>query len=404
MFLYKPFIEKMNENKSQKLDEFLSKVQTEAEHEEFIYGVTNRVKRGVAKRIQDFFIDRSKVPAKEKSYFFELLGTMIRAGIPLNRALKILVNKTEHARLRRISSTLSYELEHGYFLSQALSKFPDVFSETERGVVKSAETVGHLENSLFKIADSLNRQNEIIMRLKSALIYPIAVLASLIVGAVIMLIFVAPRMREIFEENAMRLPWPTRVLLFSGEALETKWWLVLIIIIFLALSFHIYTHSEEGHFAWDFKKLRLPFIGSVLKKIYVMRFTDTLGLLTESGLPINTALKFTADAIGNEVYRVKTFDVLGAVQEGRKLSSALGEAPFLFPETVTNMLAVGEHAASLGDISQKIGAHFEKEIDYTLKNMTTVLGPVLILLIGVSVAFFALAVLSPIFSLTQNII
>lgn len=394
----------MNEKKSQKLEKLLSKVQTEADRDEFIYGVTNRVKRSLVKRIQDFFIDRSKVPAKAKAYFFELLGTMLRAGIPLNRSLKILVSKTEHSRLRRISSTLSHELEHGYFLSQALKKFPDVFSETEIGVIASAETVGHLENSLFKIADSLNRQSDIVMRLKSALIYPIAVLVSLVVGASIMLVFVAPKMKEIFRENAMQLPLPTRILLGSGEFLETKWWIIFIIVIFLALIFHVYTNSNEGHFSWDFKKLRMPFIGSLLRKIYVMRFVDTMGLLVESGLPINTALKFTAEAIGNEVYRVKTFDALAAVSEGRKLSSSLGEAPFLFPETVTNMIAVGEHAASLGDISQKIGAHFEKEIDYTLKNMTTVLGPILILLIGISVAFFALAVLSPIFSLTQNIV
>lgn len=394
----------MNDFKSQKLDELLSKVQGETAREEFIYGITNRAKRSFFQKASDFLIDKSRVPLKEKAYFFELLGTMIRAGIPLNRALKILTARTEHARLRRIIATLSYELEHGYSLSQTLEKFPDVFLETERGVIKSAETIGHLEHALFKIADSLNRQNDIIARLRGALIYPIAVLVSLVVGAVIMLTFVAPRMKEIFAQNSLKLPLPTQILLTSGEFLGENWWLVLIIFIAAGIAFHIYTHSEEGHFAWDFKKLRLPFIGSILRKIYIMRFVDTLGLLVESGLPINTALKFTADAIGNEVYRVKTYDALAAVSEGRKLSSALNEAPFLFPETVTNMIAVGEHAASLGDISQKIGGHFEKEIDYTLKNMTTVLGPALILLIGMTVAFFALAVLTPIFSLTQNIV
>jgi type IV pilus assembly protein PilC len=110
-----------------------------------------------------------------------------------------------------------------------------------------------------------------------------------------------------------------------------------------------------------------------------------------------------AGAIGNEVYRVKTYEALGLVSEGKKLSQALSTAPFLFPDTVTNIIAVGEHSATLGDLSQKIGAHYHREIDFTLKNMTTVLGPVLILVIGVTVAFFALSVLSPIFSLTQAV-
>lgn len=165
----------MNDFKSQKLDELLSKVQSETTREEFIYGITNRTKRSFFQKVSDFLIDKSRVPVKEKAYFFELLGTMIRAGIPLNRALKILVARTEHSRLQRIIATLSYELEHGYSLSQTLEKFPDVFLETERGVIKSAETIGHLEHALFKIADSLNRQNDIISRLKGALIYPIAV-------------------------------------------------------------------------------------------------------------------------------------------------------------------------------------------------------------------------------------
>lgn len=394
----------MNEQSQKKLDELLAKVQTESEREEFIYGITNRSKRGLVQRINDFFIDNGRVSVRQKAYFFELLGTMVHAGIPLNRALKILTSKTENLRLRRITATLSYELEHGYSLSAAMDKFADVFSEAERGIIHSAEAVGNLEHVLFKISDSLTRQNDITMRLKSALIYPAAVMVSLIIGAIIMLVFVTPRMKEIFTANAIELPWTTQILLNASMFLSTKWWLILILFIFAAIAFHVYKNSEEGHFAWDFKKLRLPLIGTILRKIYIMRFVDTLGLLVESGLPINTSLQFVANAIGNEIYRVKTFEALGAVQEGQKLSVSLSKTPFLFPETVTNMIAVGEHAASLGEISQKIGAHFEKEIDYTLKNMTTVLGPVLILFIGLSVAFFALAVLSPIFSLTQNII
>lgn len=388
---------------TEKLDRVLAKLQKEVVADEFIYGVTSRSSRNLFQKVNDFLIDRSRVPSKEKSYFFELLGTMLKAGIPLNRALKILISRTSNVRLRRVIATLSYEIEHGRSLSQAMDRFPDVFEDSERGVVRSSEAIGHLEQILQKIADNLGNKNDLMMRLQGALVYPIAVFITLIIGTVVMLIYVVPRIKDVFVQSSLDLPITTRILLSLSGFLSNAWWLLVIFVIFAIVAFHIYTRTEEGRFSWDLQKLRMPLIGVILRKILVLRFTDTLGLLIESGLPINQSLEFIANSLGNEIYRVKTYEALAAVQEGKKLSSSLAQAPFLFPETVTNMIAVGEQTASMGEISQKIGAHYQKEIDFTLKNMTTVLGPILILFIGITVAFFALAVLSPIFSLTQGV-
>lgn len=390
-----------NEEKRDKLNLLLSKIQKEQEQDEFIYGMTNRTKRPLVKRINDFLIDHSRIPTKEKTYFFELLATMLQAGIPINKALKILVAKTENQRLRRIISTLSYELETGRTFSQTLDRFPEIFEEQERGVIQSAEAIGNLEQMLFKIAGNLNRHNELVMKLKSAFVYPITVMIALMVGVTVLLVFVVPRIKEIFAESSIKLPFTTQVLLGSSSFLTKSWWIIVVLMILAIIFFHIYVNSEEGKFIWDFKKLRIPVIGSLLRKIFVLRFLDTFGLLIDSGLPINKALQFTANSIGNDIYRLKIFEAIGYVQEGQKLSSSLATAPFLFPESVVNMIAVGEQAASIGEVSQKVGAQYQREIDFSLRNMTTVLGPTLILVIGIAVAFFALAVLSPIFSLTQ---
>lgn len=387
----------------EKLNLLLSQVQRQGERDEFVYGVTNRLGRSFFKRINDFFIDHSGVPAKEKAYFYESLGTMLQAGIPINRALKILASKTENQRLKRVVSTIAFELERGKQLSAALDRFADIFPDHERGVIQSAEATGNLEHVAFKIADNLERSGELAMRLKAAFMYPVAVSIVLAVSFTILLVSVVPRIKEIFSQSSVALPLPTQILLNASAFLVGAWWLILIILIFGAIGFHVYINSEEGRFIWDFKKLRLPVVGPLLRKIFVLRFLTTFGLLVESGLPIDRALSFVAASIGNEVYRVKTYEAIAYVQEGQKLSASLARAPFLFPESVVNMISVGEHAASLGDISQKIGAQFQREIDYTLRNMTTVLGPILILAIGVAVVFFALAVLSPIFSLTQAI-
>ena len=392
-----------NEQRTTQLDALLSKVQREVARDDFVYGVTDRMKRSFFDRINDFLVDHSAVPVREKAYFFELLATMLHAGISLNHALKILTGKTEHPRLRRIIATLSNDIEHGRTLSQALDRFPDVFEESERGVVRSSEAVGTMERILFKVAGNLERRNDLGVRLKGAMIYPIAVLVALFIGISVMVVFVVPQLESVFAQSSLSLPLPTRILLGASVVISQGWWLMAIVALFIVAAFHIYTNSEEGRFSWDFRKLHIPLVGGIIRKIIVLRFIDTLGILIESGLPINQVLEYVAGAVGNEVYRIKTYEALSDVQEGKKLSASLAQAPFLFPETITNMVAVGEQTASLGELAQKIGSHYEREIDYTLKNLTTVLGPLLIVVIGGTVAFFALAVLSPIFSLTQAV-
>lgn len=393
----------VHENQREKLNTLLANVQKETSSAEFIYGVTDRTSRNLWQRAQDFFIDHQPIALKEKVYFFELLATMIHAGLPLNRALKILAAKTENKRLRRIIATVSYELEHGYFLSQALEHFPDVFEDAVIGMIRSAEAVGGLQHILSRLAMNLQRRETFAMRLRSALMYPSAVMIALMLGGILVVVFVVPRIEGIFSQSRVPLPFATKILLQTSLLVTKFWWLLLIGLIFTIIAFHMWTHSEEGRFSWDFRKLRIPLLGVLIRKIFVSRFVDMLGLLLESGLPLNHALELTAGAIGNEVYRVKIYEALGSVHEGKKLSFSLGEAPFLFPETITNMLAVGEQTASLGNICQKISRHYTQEITHTLKNLTTVLGPLLVVVIGGAVAFFALAVLSPIFSLTQAV-
>ncbi len=392
-----------NEKQSQKLAALLSKVQSQTVNDEFIYGVTDRSHRTFAQKVNDFLIDRSSIPLKERGYFFELLATMIRAGISLVQSVKILRTKTENQRLRRVIATIAYELEHGKQFSQTLERFPDVFSESERGIIRSSEATGNLEQSLFKIAGNIERQDGLRSRLIGAMIYPIAVLIALFASIAVILGLVVPRMQTLFAENAIQQPTLTKIFIGASVWFTHYWWVIFILIIFAIIGFHVYTHSDEGRFSWDFHKLRIPIIGRLLRSVYVLRFVDSLGLLVESGLPINKALEYVANTIGNEVYRHKTYEALASVQMGEPLSLTLLRAPFLFPETVSNMIAIAEQSATIGEISLKVGVHYQREIDNTLKQLTTVLGPLMILVIGVAVAFFAIAILSPIFNLAQTV-
>lgn len=391
------------QKQTQKLAELLSKVQTEAKQDEFIYGVTDRAHRTFIDKANDFLIDRSNVPLKERGYFFELLATMIRAGISLVQSVKILRTKTQNRRLKRVIATVAYELEHGKQFSQTLERFPDVFGDSERGIIRSAEATGNLESALFKISGNIERQDGLRSRLVGAMIYPIAVLIALVASIGVIMGLVVPRMQQLFAENSVAQPTLTKIFIGASVWFTQYWWLLFILFIFAVIGFHVYTHSDEGRFSWDFHKLRIPIVGKLLRSVYVLRFVDSLGLLVESGLPINKALEYVANTVGNEVYRHKTYEALASVQSGEPLSLTLLRAPFLFPETVSNMMAVAEQSATIGEISVKIGQHYQREIDNTLKQLTTVLGPLMILVIGLAVAFFAIAILSPIFSLAQTV-
>jgi len=393
---------KINNEIQNKLNSLLKKVQKEELNDEFIYGVTNTQNRSTLQSIDDFLIDHSSTSDTEKAQFFALLATMIASGISLHKGLKLLGSKTTHKRLRRVISTLSYELEHGRTLSQSMERFSFIFTEAERGSIRSAEATGNLEAILKKNSSALDRNIALTMKIKSAMIYPIAVLFTLVAGISTMLIWVVPKIKEVFSTSKLELPFLTKILLSLSD-LTTKFWWVAVLVIFLSITlFIVYTNSDEGRFSWDFTKLRIPMIGSILRKIYVLRFIDTLGILIDSGVSITSALELSAEAIGNEIYRLKTYEALARVQEGVPLSKSLLDAPFLFPATVANMISVAEQSASIGEISRKIGEHYDREIEYTLRNLTTTLGPALILVTGIGVGLFALAVLSPIFSLTES--
>jgi len=163
----------------------------------------------------------------------------------------------------------------------------------------------------------------------------------------------------------------------------------------------VYIGSDTGRLRWDLFKLKMPVVGTLLRRMYVLRFVSTLGILMEAGLPVVNALTSIATSLRSEIYRLKVWELISEVQQGQKISAGLADAPFLFPDTVTQMLSVAEQSASMGSISQKIGVQYDREIDNALKRLTSLFEPIMIVMVGVFVALLALAILTPVFKLTQ---
>lgn len=391
------------------LEKFQNKLQElnqkkESKDMDFIYGVNEKTKGGFLGGFEEGLIERKKITLKEKAFFFSLFSVLLNAGITTIQSLKVLSNKTENIKFKRILNTIVYDVEKGESLSNAMEKFPEAFTGAEVGVVRSGEAIGALDRVMAKLAKQTEDQNKLLTQLKSSLTYP-AIVFTILIGAVILMFgFVVPKLVELFLENGLELPTITKVMLFISQVLQDFWGLIIIAIILLLILASAYFNSEEGKFQYDLFKIKAPIMGPILKKVYIVRFMSTMALLVEAGVPLHQTIQIIADVIDNEVYRLKAYELKAAVSQGRKVSESLAETPFLFPETVSKVLEIGEQSAAIGEMSNKISNQYLGEVDYTLKNLTSVIGPIVIVLVGAFVAVFALAILSPVFQLTEGIV
>ncbi len=398
-------------NQPQKSDKpsaksFLKQLGKKAERRgpEVIYGLYDSAHQPMMTRLNDFLIDHSNVPLQEKSYFFQLLSVMVDAGIPVIQAVKMLARRTESERFRRVLNTVAYSVSQGKNLSESMARFPQVFSEVEIGVVKAGEAAGHLDKMLSRLATQLAKSHELQVKLITASVYPVVVLIVLFLAATGMLIWVIPSLLQLLTEGGLpadQLPFATKLLVGLSFVMSNYWWAVFlgIAVFYLVVRYSIST--ENGRYRWDLFKLRIPVVGTLLRKVLILRFVSMLGILLESGLPVVQALTIVATSLNNEIYRLKVFEVIAKVQQGQKISDSLMDTPFLFPETIVQMMSVGEQSASIGYITQKVGTQYDMEIDYSLKQVMALLEPVLIVFVGFTVALLALAILTPIFKLTQ---
>lgn len=374
--------------------------------EEVIYGVYNNADKGLAVKINDFLIDHSKIGLKDKSYFFHMLAVMVDAGIPVVQAVKSLASRAENKHFKRVLNTIAYGCESGSNLSDAMSRFDDIFDELEIGIVKSGEATGHLDSMLFKLSGQLDKKHELYLKVWGAAVYPIAVFSVLILVVIGMLVWVFPSLLSLLSEGGIagaKLPLATRVLISIQGAIVNFWWLIILVIAGIYGLFSMYVHSANGAVSWDYTKLGIPVIGQLLRRLYVLRFISMLGILVDAGLPVVVALKITGNALNNRVYKLKVQEVLDEVKKGMKISESLRDSEYLFPAEIVEMFAVGEQSASIAKIAEKISDQYQREIDNSLKKMTSIFEPVMILVVGVFVALLALAIMAPIFNLSGTV-
>lgn len=343
----------------------------------------------------------NRVKPKDLVIFSRQLAVMAQATVPLLESLRILIKQTESESLRVIVSDVADEVEGGAKLSAALNKYPDVFSEFFINMIRSGETSGRLDDTLNYLADEAEKNNDLMSKIKGAMIYPAFILFGLGTVGIVMMVFVVPKLTAILTEQKTELPLATRMLIGTSNFLQHQWWVIVIVIIlgFFGLRYALKTY--EGKKTWHFIQLRLPVFGNLFRKVYLVRFTRSLATLIKGGVPLTKSLEIVAGVVGNIIYRELIVQTIKEVEEGNSISTVFLSSDVV-PTMVSQMMVVGEKTGRLEEVLQRLADFYGREVSNLIANLVTLVEPMIMVIIGLAVGVMVAAVLMPMYNLAGS--
>ncbi|OGZ17278.1 MAG: hypothetical protein A2Z78_01505 [Candidatus Nealsonbacteria bacterium RBG_13_36_15] len=340
-----------------------------------------------------------RVSLTEKMMFTRNLQVMISAGVSLPRSLSILSEQSKNKIFKKVLNEIGEMVNKGDSFSDSLKKYPDTFSELFVNMVKVGEESGTLEEVLKNLTFQMERDYELKSKIVGAMIYPAVIICAMIGIGTLMLIMVIPQLAETFRELEVDLPPTTRFVIGLGEFLATFWYLVIILIIVLSFLFRRSLKTRGGKRVFDKITLKIPIISPIVKKTNSAQTLRTLSSLIVSGIPIVHALEIVSGSLGNIYFKEAIAQSIEKVQKGEKLSLALRPYQSLYPLMVIQMIEIGEETGQTSEILAKLANFYEEEVTNATKNLSAIIEPVLMLLIGGAVGFFAISMIQPIYSM-----
>jgi len=330
--------------------------------------------------------------------FNRQLADLLSAGIPLVKALAIIVNQTSNEYLREVISAISNDVQGGDTLAGALSKHPRIFPKLYCAMVRAGETGGMLDGILERLADFSEMEDEIRSKIKSALAYPVVMVFAGSVAIIILMTVVIPKIIKIYADLEQTLPLPTQILINIMNFVGLRWWLLLGLIIIPIVFFYKFIHTEEGRSLWHKFTLKIPILGEVILKRQIAQFARTLGSLLKNGVSILSSLEIVKEIIGNKLVKEEIGKISENITQGSGIAAPL-KGSNIFPPVVVNMIAIGEETGRLHDVLLRIANSYDIQVDRSVKTLTALVEPLVILLMGFVVAFVVISMLLPIFTL-----
>lgn len=348
------------------------------------------------------FSIRRRVKPKDVEFFTYQIGTLINSHIPLARALDITLEQIASITLRQVIHQVKYDVEHGSTFANALAEHPKVFSDLYINMVKAGEAGGVLGVVLARLAEFAEGQRHLKNEVVSALFYPAVLFVLSGLAIAVLMVAVVPKFTVMFEDMGTQLPPLTRGLIGFANFVSSFWWIILIMIIVLSIAFSRFIQLENGRLIFDRIKIRLPLIGQVFNSFAIIRFTQTMATLMENGVTLLPALRVVKDTIGNKVYSNAVLSAEQEIERGSTLAREL-ERTKVFPPVVMHMISVGEESGSPQQMMSKLSEYYDLETKKNLERLTSLVGPLVILFMGVIIGLIAFAIIDPILKMSASI-
>ena len=343
----------------------------------------------------------NRVRSKDIVIFSRQLSVIVSAAIPLVQGLRILVNQLERPVLRSAISEVADDVEGGAKLSSALSRHPEMFSNFYVSIVRSGETSGKLDEIMNYLADQSEKDYDLQSKIRGAMIYPAFIFGGLILVGILMMVFVVPELTGILQETGAQLPLTTRILTAVSDFLRNQWWLVAGIIGAIIIGLQIFLRTPNGQEAWSRFLLRLPIFGPLLQKIILVRFSQSLNTLLSGGVVLSKSLRIVADIVDNTVYKALMLETVREVEAGNPVATAFLRSKDV-PLMVSQMLNLGEKTGRINTILEKIASFYTREVDNTVRNLVTLLEPLVMVIMGVAVGAMVSAIILPLYNVAQG--
>lgn len=364
-------------------------------------------KKSVVKKTGSFWKSLNakfiKIPVKEKLFLVQQLSIMIQTGISLAVALKTLEEQTKNKNFKSILKELKENVEKGNPLSDGLAKYKKIFGDLFINMIRAGETTGRLEEVLKELFIQMKKDHDIVSKVRGAMIYPSVVISAMILVGTLVVVYIIPNLLTIFREVGGTLPLPTRILMALSDFVTAYGIFVAIGAVLGITAFVKTIRTHRGRYIFHKILLSLPILGTIVQKINLARFCRTLSSLLKTDIAIVTTFEITSEVLGNELYKKALTEAKEKIKKGHNVHDSLEPYKNLFPPMILQMVSVGEETGALDRILDQSATFFEDEVEQTMKNLPTIIEPVLILILGLGVAAMAVAVLMPLYSLGQQI-
>ena len=355
-------------------------------------------------RKQSFSLpDLFGVSVADKLIFIRNLKVMVVAGVPLPRALEVLCEQAKNPKLRKALKEIQEKILKGNTLSGAIAGYPKIFSDLFVNMIRVGEESGTLENVLSQLHLQLEKQHQLQSKIMGALTYPVVIMVAMVGIGILMLVMVVPNLAKTFNDLGAQLPVTTRFIIGLGNFLTKRWYVALGLFVVLAIGFFQMLRSKMGKSFFDTAMLRFPIVSGISHKTNSATMLRTLSSLIASGVPIVRALEITSHVLGNSHYQKTLEKAAEEVKKGAKLSDSLRSYKTLYPALVIQMMEVGEETGQTAEVLAKLAEFFEDEVSQITQNLASIIEPMLMLVIGAVVGFFAISMIQPMYSVLGSI-